>query len=59
MKTNIPTILKAFQFKSNVEEKENVFIPKVQSTVQVEKVSYNEMQLHIHEQLRIRYAQKT
>lgn len=59
MKTNIPTILKAFKFKSNVEEKENVFIPKVQSTVQVEKVSYDEMHLHIHEQLRIKYESKT
>ena len=51
----IEEIIKAFTFTPTIEEKENVYIPKVQSTYTPEKVSYNEMHESINEQLKKKY----
>ena len=51
-------IKKAFTFKPTIEEKENVFIPKVQSTYTPPKVSYTEMHQSINQQLKLKYEQQ-
>jgi len=49
-------IRKAFnQNKPTIEEKENVFIPKVQSTVQPPKASFNEVWANAHNELQKKY----
>ena len=50
-------IKKAFTFKPTIEEKENVYIPKVQSTVKPDRVDFNEVSNHIHKQLRLKYEE--
>lgn len=49
-------IKKAFnQNKPTIEEKENIYIPKVQSTVRPETTSFNEISLNIHNELKKKY----
>jgi hypothetical protein len=49
-------IKKAFnQYTSTVEDKENVYIPKIQSTVTPEKTSFNEVFQNVHNQLTENY----
>lgn len=48
-------IKRAFTFKPTIEEKENVYKPKVQSTVRPDKVDFNEAFEHIHNQLKLKY----
>lgn len=51
----IELIEKAFKFKPTIEEKENVFIPKVKSTYVPPKADFNEVSEHIHKQLKLKY----
>jgi len=51
----IQELKKAFTFKATIEEKENVYIPKVQSTYTPPKADFNEVAQGIHEQLKLKY----
>jgi len=49
-------IKRAFnQNTPTIEEKENVYIPKIQSTVTPEKTSFNEVLENIHNELQKKY----
>lgn len=49
-------IKKAFnQYTPTIEEKENVFIPKVQSTYTPPKADFNEIAQSINQQLKAKY----
>jgi hypothetical protein len=49
-------IKRAFnQNTPTIEEKENIYIPKIQSTVTPEKTSYNEVFQNIHNELQKKY----
>ena len=49
-------IKRAFnQNTPTIEEKENVYIPKIQSTVRPEKTSFNEVFQNIHNELQKKY----
>ena len=49
-------IKRAFnQNTPTIEEKENVYIPKIQSTVRPEKTSFNEVFQNIHNELNKKY----
>ena len=51
----IQELKKAFTFKATIEEKENVFIPKVQSTYTPPKADFNEVFAGVYEQLKLKY----
>ncbi len=51
-------IKKAFTFKPTIEEKENVFIPKVQSTYTPPKADFNEIAQSINQQIKLKYEQQ-
>ena len=52
----IEKIKKAFnQYTPTIEEKENVYIPKVQSTYTPPKADFNEVFAGVHEQLKLKY----
>jgi hypothetical protein len=51
----IEKITKAFTFKATIEEKENVYIPKVQSTYTPPKADFNEVFAGVYEQLKLKY----
>ncbi len=51
-------IKKAFTFKPTIEEKENVFIPKVQSTYTPPKADFNEIAQSINKQIKLKYELK-
>ena len=49
-------IKRAFnQNTPTIEEKENVYIPKIQSTVRPEETSFNEVWENIHKELNKKY----
>ena len=54
----IAELKKAFTFKATIEEKENVFIPKVQSTFTPPKADFNEVFEEVHKQLKIKYERR-
>ena len=54
----ISELKKAFTFKATIEEKENVFIPKVQSTFTPPKADFNEVFEEVHKQLKIKYERR-
>ena len=51
----IAELKKAFTFKATIEEKENVYIPKTQSTYTPPKADFNEVFAGVHEQLKLKY----
>ena len=54
----IQELKKAFTFKATIEEQENVFIPKVQSTYTPPKADFNEVFAGVHEQLKLKYERR-
>ena len=54
----IEKITKAFTFKATIEEKENVYIPKIQSTYTPPKADFNEIAQGIHKQLKLKYERR-
>jgi len=54
----IQELKKAFTFKATIEEKENVFIPKVQSTYTPPKADFNEVFAGAYEQLKLKYERR-
>ena len=54
----IAELKKAFTFKATIEEKENVYIPKVQSTYTPPKSEFNEVFAGVHEQLKLKYEHR-
>lgn len=51
----IELIEKAFKFKPTIQEKENVFIPKVKSTYVQPKADFNEVFEGVYKQLKLKY----
>jgi hypothetical protein len=51
----IAELKKAFTFKATIEEKENVYIPKIQSTYTPPKADFNEVFTGVYEQLKLKY----
>jgi hypothetical protein len=51
----IEKITKAFTFKATIEEKQNVYIPKIQSTYTPPKADFNEVFAGVYEQLKLKY----
>jgi hypothetical protein len=51
----IEKITKAFTFKATIEEVENVYIPKIQSTYTPPKADFNEVFAGVYEQLKLKY----
>ena len=54
----IAELKKAFTFKATIEEKENVFIPKVQSTYTPPKADFNEVFEEVYKQLKLKYERR-
>ena len=54
----IAELKKAFTFKATIEEKENVYIPKTQSTYTPPKADFNEVFAGVHEQLKLKYERR-
>ena len=54
----IEKITKAFLFKATIEEKENEYIPKIQSTYTPPKADFNEVAQSIHKQLKLKYERR-
>ena len=54
----IAELKKAFTFKATIEEKENVYIPKVQSTYTPPKAEFNEVFAGAYEQLKLKYEHR-
>lgn len=54
----IEKITKAFTFKATIEEKENVYIPKIQSTYTPPKADFNEVFAGVYEQLKLKYERR-
>jgi hypothetical protein len=54
----IAELKKAFTFKATIEEKENVYIPKIQSTYTPPKADFNEVFAGVHEQLKLKYERR-
>ena len=51
----IAELKKAFTFKATIEEKENVYIPKIKSTYTPPKADFNEVFAGVYEQLKLKY----
>ena len=51
----ITELKKAFTFKATIEEKENVFIPKIQSTFTPPPADFNEVFEGVYKQLKLKY----
>jgi len=54
----IAELKKAFTFKATIEEKENVFIPKVQSTYTPPPADFNEVFEEVYKQLKLKYERR-
>lgn len=54
----IAELKKAFTFKATIEEKENVYIPKIQSTYTPPKADFNEVFAGVYEQLKLKYERR-
>ena len=54
----IAELKKAFTFKATIEEKENVYTPKVQSTYTPPKADFNEIAQSIYKQLKLKYERR-
>ena len=57
-RNTIEKIAKAFKFKSTIEEVENVFIPKIQSTFTPPRADFNEIAQGIYKQLKLKYERR-
>ena len=54
----ISELKKAFTFKATIEEKENVFKPKVQSTFTPPPADFNEVFEGVYKQLKLKYERR-